>query len=158
MGAAAAIGVVRYGVDRIDELASLHGNFSQVGGAVAMALVALQFAAKFEHWRDGIGRFAAPALTLTTLVAGLVAPDLTTPLFALWLILAIGLVIVWQDQTVVERLLRGSVVAIFLVNVLLVRRSPTLGPDISWHLFHTLIAVWMLGIWWLWSMKQGQAD
>ncbi len=153
LGIAAAIGTIRFGFGWDEEIASLHGSVFQIGGAAAMALIALQLAAKFSKWRGGIGKLAAPALALATLAASLLAPGLSTPIFALWLILAIAFVIAWPHQGVSERLVRGAVIAVFLANVLLIRRSPTLGPDLSWHLFHTLIALWLLGLWWVWSAQ-----
>jgi uncharacterized membrane protein len=34
--------------------------------------------------------------------------------------------------------------ALFLANAFFIRRSEFLGPDLSWHLFHTITAVWLV--------------
>ena len=41
-GTAAAIGVYRFGSEQIDSLAASHRTFSQIGGATAMVLIAVQ--------------------------------------------------------------------------------------------------------------------
>ncbi len=148
-GFAAGIGVVRFGLGRIEELGDFHSTFSQVGGATAMALVALQcLMAAVRSW-SGWRLTVAIALIVATPVAGLLVSDAPVPLFLAWLIVAILASSARPASSAKQRLLRAGVVAIFLVNVLLIRRSPFLGADASWHLFHVLIAVWLIGLWWL---------
>jgi hypothetical protein len=146
---AAGIGVIRFGLDQIEELAPVHQAVSQIGGATAMALVAMQLlmapAKSWTGWRLSV----AIALVVSTLVSGMIAREATVPLFTVWLLIAIVASAAWPASGMIQRLSRAGVVAIFLVNLLFVRQSPPLGADVSWHLFHILIAVWLLGILWL---------
>ncbi len=144
-GVAAALGVYRFGSGQIDALANAHRIFSQIGGATAMALVAAQcLLALFGNSRRWLA--VAVLAVMATLAAGVIRPGLTTPLFLGWSIVAIGAVVIWPATAAKQRLVRGGLMAIFLANLLLVRRSPVLGPDLSWHLFHVLIAVWLIGL------------
>lgn len=148
-GIAAGIGVVRFSLGQIEELATFHRDFSQVSGATAMALVAIQCLKVpprfWVGWRLGV----AIALTAATLGSVLVVPDATILIFLAWLIVAIIACSTWPAASTKQRLLRAGVVAIFLVNLLLVRQSTLLGIDASWHLYHVLIALWLFGLWWV---------
>ena len=146
---AAAIGVIRFGLGRIDELAGIHQTVSQIGGAAAMALVAIQLLMVSGAVRSGWRLNIAVALAAITVAIGLAAREATIALFIAWLIIAIAASAAWPASGVIQRLGRAAVVAIFLTNVMLVRQSPLLGADLSWHAFHVLIAVWLLGLWWL---------
>lgn len=148
-GIAAGIGVVRFGLDRIEELANFHRTFAQAGGASAMALVAMQClmapASSWVGWR----LIVAIGLAVATLALGLIVREATVPIFLTWLFVAIGACLAKPASSTKQRLSRAGVVAIFLVNVLLVRQSPFLGIDARWHLYHALIALWLIGLWWL---------
>ncbi len=148
-GFAAGIGVIRFGFGRIEELADFHQAFAQIGGATAMALVALQCCMggmkMWSGWRLGL----ALALDVATLLAGLLVPSATVPLFLAWLIVGAIACAMLAAPSVKLRLLRAAVFASFLVNVLLIRRSPLLSMDTSWHMYHTLIALWLIGVWWV---------
>ena len=32
---------------------------------------------------------------------------------------------------------------LMLLNITLVRRSADLGPDLSWHVYHLIVAIWL---------------
>lgn len=146
---AAGIGAIRFGLGQNEDLAPIHQAFSQVGGATAMALVAMQLVMVPAKSWTGRRLSVAIALAVATLVSGMIARETTVPLFTAWLLIAIVASAAWPASGVVQRLLRAAVVAIFLANVLFVRQLSILGADASWHLFHILIAVWFVGMWWL---------
>lgn len=148
-GFAAGIGVIRFGFGRIEELADFHQAFAQIGGATAMALVALQCCMGamriWSGWRLGLATIFAVA----TLALGLLEPSASVPAFLAWLIVgAIGCAAL-PAPGMRLRLARAAVFASFLVNVLLIRRSPLLSMDASWHIYHALIALWLIGVWWV---------
>lgn len=146
-GFAAAIGVYRFGTNQIVELASFHKNFSQIGGSIAMALVSVQLLlAQPLVNRTKAGKWFVLALLVVSAVTAFAIPKLTTPLFIVWLSVAIVSAALVPASTITRKISLAAIVSIFLINLLLVRQSPQLGPDLSWHLFHTLVAVWMLGM------------
>lgn len=157
LGTAAAIGTVRFGFGLIDDLAAAHRMASQAGGATALALVALQFANPSATMRP-MQILASLALAASTLIACLVWPDSATALFIVWLGLAILGAFFRPASHKGLRWQRAGVIAIFLFNVLLVRNSPLLGPGLSWHLFHILIALWILGLWWVLVLSDEPID
>lgn len=147
LGTAAAIGTVRFGFGLIDDLGVAHRMASQAGGATALAFIALQFAnpSAMRTWQI----LVSLTLAASTLIACLVWSESTTVLFLAWLGLAILGALLRPASHKNLRWRRAGVIAIFLFNVLLVRHSPLLGPSPSWHLFHVLIALWILGLWWV---------
>ncbi|MEP2987820.1 MAG: hypothetical protein ABJN65_04660 [Parasphingorhabdus sp.] len=146
-GLAAAIGVYRFGTGEITELASFHKNFSQIGGSIAMALMSAQLLlAEPSVKRTAVGRSIVLAAIIINTVTAFAFPALTTPLFIIWLSAAIIAAALIPASTFVRRISLAAIVSIFLINLLLIRRSPLLDPDLSWHLFHILVAVWLLGM------------
>ena len=39
--------------------------------------------------------------------------------------------------------LGAAVFTLMLINVLLIRQSARLGPDVSWHAYHVIVAIWL---------------
>ncbi|MEP2958914.1 hypothetical protein [Parasphingorhabdus sp.] len=146
-GLAAAIGVYRFGTGQIAELGGFHKDFSQTGGAIAMALMSAQllFASTLVK-RFSYGPIIVGGLIIATIIVALLVSWSATWLFIGWLSLAILAAAFITDKAFVRRLYLTAIVSIFLINLLLVRRSPDLGPDLSWHLFHGLIAIWLIGM------------
>ncbi|MEH6828843.1 hypothetical protein [Parasphingorhabdus sp.] len=146
-GAAAAIGVYRFAANEIDALAVFHKDFSQTGGAVAMALISAQLLlnARAVSRSAAMRRVIFAAIFLTGGAAAMV-PASTTPLFLAWLVGAILTTLFLGKQTAGRRMMAGAITSIFLINLLLIRQSPLLPPAVSWHLFHILVAVWLLAM------------
>lgn len=146
LGLAAGIGTFRFASGMVEELGELHRTTSQLGGAAAMVLIAIQLMLLVPATRTGGAKAGVAVLAALSAAALLFAPQYATALFILWLLAAIiGSAMLPADR-LASRLVRAGVVAIFLVDLLLVRQSPALGPDLSWHLFHVLIAVWLYGM------------
>ncbi|WP_108791297.1 hypothetical protein [Erythrobacter sp. Alg231-14] len=150
-GVAAAIGALRFGAELVDELAAIHRNFSQIGGAVAMALVAVEILATPKRDWPYAARAIAWGACLLTIGLSATIQTLAPILFTVWLTIAVMAVTMWPAHSFWQRALRGGLVAIFLVNATLVRQSPLLDAGVSWHLFHTLIAIWLIAVWWIWD-------
>lgn len=146
-GAAAAIGVYRFAANEIDALAVFHKDFSQTGGAVAMALMSAQLLLKARAVsRNAAMRWVVFAAIFLTGVAAAMAPASTTPLFLAWLVGAILTALFLGEQAAGRRLASAAITSIFLINLLLIRQSPLLHPSVSWHLFHILVAAWLLAM------------
>ncbi len=146
-GFAAAIGVYRFGSNQIAELASFHKYFSQIGGSIAMAFVSAQLLLEEPLVnRVRFGKWVVLLAVFVSAVLALAVPPFTTPLFISWLFAAIITAALIPASSVIRRVSLAAIVSIFLINLLLIRQSPHLDPDISWHLFHVLVAIWLLGM------------
>lgn len=147
-GVIAAIGAFRFSVGMIDALADTHRAFSQIGGAIAMSLIAGQLLLL----RSSAGSLTSKAIYCLVLIGGaavLFLPSATMPLFLIWLAVAIGAAALLPAHRPQTRITRALLISIFLINIAAVRQSPTLGIGMSWHLFHILVAAWLLGLLWV---------
>lgn len=138
-GIAGAIGTVRIVSGMVDELAMIHKAASQLGGIAGASLLMSEIV-RTNGWPH---RFALSlvAATVAMLVA-IAAPLAGAALFAILLVAGAVLLLrrAKQDRA---SLIGGLGFGLMLVNVLLVRQSPVLGPDWSWHLYHVIVAIWL---------------
>ena len=154
-GLAAAMGVWRFGTNSIDEWASVHRMLSLTGGVTGLALIVA------EMLRVQFLTFQSQH-TLTGLIVGSIAlglisftqPGTATPLFLVLLNIGIALAFMLPAASQNDRLMATAWFAVFLLNVLLVRRSPLLDAAVSWHLYHLLIALWIVGVAWIFLRPQ----
>lgn len=143
---AAAIGAVRYGLNGglVTDLAPIHQFVSAVGGSAAMmALVydLIDRRADAPIWRP---RYLAVALVAMTLIV-LFRP-LAVPVFLIWSLAFIALVIGMPHRPEVPRWRAGMMAGLMLIAVLVFRQASWLSPAQSWHAFHILVAVWVFGL------------
>lgn len=153
---AAAFGAWRAGVGDSPDLAATHKFLSQLGGLLGTFLIAVAFfqpiwqrvtseRANYEFLN--MAAFSGVILMVCLLViAFLLAPGtfpLLTLLFATFI--SIGAFLL-PNQNVQQRFLATIGASIALFNFLFVRQSPAMGPDLSWHMFHGLIAIWIVVI------------
>ncbi|MCE7999791.1 MAG: hypothetical protein HEP70_13105 [Rhodobiaceae bacterium] len=154
-GLAAAMGVWRFGTNSIDEWASVHRMLSLSGGVLGLTLIVAEML-----------RLCIPGLRSQRALAGLVAgsiglgvitllqPGTATPLFLVFLNIGIALAFMLPATSRNDQLAGTAWFAIFLLNVLLIRRSPLLEAGVSWHLYHLLIALWIVGVAWIFLRPQ----
>lgn len=156
-GVIAAIGAFRFGSGKMETVAEIHQAFSQIGGAIAMSLIAAQLL------RLGIltgqkARTAIYVAVIANALAAFIVPAATMPLFLIWLVVAIIAAAFLPAQMLQTRIIRALLAGIFLINIVVIRQSPLLGVGLSWHLFHILIAVWLLGLLWVMPLRYSRLD
>ena len=140
-GLAAVIGILRISLGGFDPLPVIHRTVSQYGGLLGMAFIALAFAR--PYWQQ-TGKVVGLSLAAASLVAAIVKPEWTTPLFLIWAVSAVIEAFFYAGKNIGKQVFAALLMSLVLVNLVFVRQSPALGPDISWHAFHVLIALWLL--------------
>jgi len=154
-GIAAAIGAYRYGTGQLENLGNAHRWVSQTGGSIAMTLIAFQIlrempvTAKILPNRVLMGVLPIPILAILFFTA------VAVPLFMAWLLVGIVGAFMLPATSHTVKMKRTAMVGIMLVNVAVIRQSPMLDPAVSWHVFHTLVAIWLLCV--LGVIKTGSA-
>lgn len=156
-GVIAAIGALRFGAELLEQLASLHQGFSQIGGAIAMSLIAVQLL-MLGLLSGSKYRLAASGPLIASGLVAILMPSLTMPMFLIWLMIAIVAAGLLPARGFRLRISRAVVTGIFLFNVIAIRQSPLLGVGLSWHLFHIFIAVWLLGLLWVMPLRNSHMD
>ena len=145
---AAAIGVVRFGFDRdgslIAGLADIHRIAGTFGGTAAMMCLVYDVLGRRADWMTWQNRYLAVAVI--GLVAAIAVPRLIVPFFALWSLGFIWLVSRAAPTFEHPTVQAVAIASLMLFNVLVFRQSPYLAPAIGWHIFHVLVAVWLIGL------------
>jgi hypothetical protein len=128
------IGTVRIISGQIDQLVMAHKMASQLGGIAGIALLLSQIL-RNTLWRH------APAISLLAALAavaiGAIVPAVGATLFVAMLLVAAALLLK------ARAFVGAAGFALMLINVSLVRQSAILGPDISWHAYHVIVAIWL---------------
>jgi hypothetical protein len=146
-GFAAALGTLRFGLGLGPELSGVHRFVSQNGGVVAMGLVTadcLRMLAPDLQRR--LLSLVVLGMVGCSLIASVMLPDMTIPLVLGWSALLAVASLFLSAESVCNRLAAFGLAALFPVNALVVRQSPLLTPELSWHLYHVVISVWLAAI------------
>jgi hypothetical protein len=145
LGAIAAIGAYRYSFNQLTELADLHKSTSQIGGAIAIIFIGAQFLMILPLVNER--HFARVLVALSVWISIFVIvtlPAIGMGLIVMWILVPIVATAYVRHESFATRFYLAALVSIFLFNFLLVRQSPILGPVLSWHAYHTLIAIWLI--------------
>lgn len=153
-GAAASIGVYRFPSGQVQELAAVHSWAGQIGGLVGMSLIASECIRKalLASGKTGAMKAYLVVMVLSLLIA-LLKPALAVPLFLLWSLICIVGASALPAKSMIKRFGSAALASLMLLNVVFLRQSNHLTQDVSWHAFHTLIAIWIFGIYWVLSVQ-----
>lgn len=139
-GLAAAIGTVRITSGLIEPLAIAHRSASQIGGLLGVLLILWQI---FEATIGPIRPFYGLAICVSAVGLAIILPVAGPPIYVLALLSGIALFVL--DRISGKPNIGAALgFGVMLPNVLFLRQSSLLGPDLSWHLFHGFIAVWLI--------------
>ncbi|MBT5156912.1 MAG: hypothetical protein HOK33_08210 [Rhodobiaceae bacterium] len=147
-GAAAAIGAVRFSFGLIEPWADMHRFAGTMGGLLAMMALTHQVV-RFETAR--LSPQSHMALAALGLGLALAMPALRVPLFLIWSLGFIWLAARHTPLRLSPAWQKAGVAGFMLFNVLVFRQSPYLDAALSWHIFHVLVALWIVGVVWLFS-------
>lgn len=138
-GLAGAIGTVRILSGLVEALAVTHKTVSQLGGIAGASLI-LSEIVRERLWPHRL----IISMLAAAVSAGLavIVPPLGAALFlALLVTSAILLIRAGKDHK--PSLFGALGFGLMIINVLLFRQSPILGPDMSWHVYHVIVALWL---------------
>lgn len=155
-GAAASIGVYRFPSGQVAELASIHRWAGQIGGLTGMGLIAIELLTKAApQSKKSVLKWGLLFTLLAMVLTANLKATLAVPLFLLWSIIAIIAAFTLPTSSLLKRLGFATIASVMLLNVIFIRQSNALSQDISWHIFHTFIAIWIFGIYWMltWQSK-----
>ena len=131
---AGAIGTLRITSGLIEPLALVHKMASQLGGVAGLTLLLCQIL-QDTGWRVGrrVSLFAVVVFAAIAAACPMIGAILFMAMLA-------GAMIFFLN---VRGAIGATGSALMLINMIFVRQSSHLGPDISWHLYHCLVAAWL---------------
>ncbi len=139
IGAVAALGAWRFGSGQFEALETLHLTAAVQGGLVSMMFLSADMAMKARAQQST--RLAVVGLFMASLFATSSSPSLV-PVFSLvWLVVAIIVMAIYAQT---DRFLTVSCMSIMLVGLLVVRKNSYLDAAVSFHLYHLMIAAWLI--------------
>ena len=117
-----------------------HRFASQIGGLLGLLLLLWQI---FKTTVGPVRSVYGAAICVSAMVLAMTLPAAGAPIYVLALLAGIAL---FGLDRLGGRPNIGAALGfgLMLPNVLFLRQSQFLGPDLSWHLFHIVIALWLV--------------
>ncbi len=139
-GLAGLIGLVRITSGLIAPMAVLHKTVSQLGGLAGLVLILSGLVRHLGLKFPALGVVAAAAVAVAIAVR---MPAIGQGLFAAGL-LAGFVVLAAAPGSVSLRVQSALAFGVMLPNVLLLRSAPAVNPDLRWHAYHLIVALWLV--------------
>lgn len=141
---AAFLGVIRFAFGW-QAMAEMHRLAGTVGGLAAMMALVFEM---IDRRGLSSGSWRERYLLTATLLLGLAIclPGVRVPLFLLFSVGFIVLVVKSAPLLGHRASLAGLMAGAMLVNVILFRQAAWLSPAVAWHVFHVLVAVWLAAL------------
>lgn len=141
-GIAGAIGTIRLTSGLVEQMASVHRFASQIGGLAGIVFIVSEIARS-----SGLRHSAMAALLVTIMLAGMAIAVPTAGQISFLAVLLGGTALLWRGKGQERRNIGAALCfGLMLPNVLLVRQSSYLGADVAWHLYHVIVALWLISI------------
>ena len=139
-GLAGLIGVVRITGGFIEPMAVLHKSVSQLGGLAGLILILSGLVRHLGLKVPALGVLAAATVAVIIAVR---MPAVGQGLFAAGLLAGI-VVLAVAPGAMSLRVQSALAFGLMLPNVLLLRSAPALSPDLRWHAYHLIVALWLV--------------
>ena len=142
---AAAIGVIRYGLTTNNSIVQINKILGIYSGLTCISLICVQMVFNLQ-WKY-IYKILLATLIISLLVSIIWPKQFILYLILMWSLLSILIVMKYPNFNIVQKITRGLLMSILLVGFLTVRKNgiltDLLGPSISFHTFHIIIALWI---------------
>ena len=142
---AAAIGAIRYGLTTNNSIVQVNKILGIYSGLTCISLICVQMVFNLQ-WKY-IYKILLATLIISLLVSIIWPKQFILYLILMWSLLSILIVMKYPNFNIVQKITRGLLMSMLLVGFLTVRKNgiltDLLGPSISFHAFHTIIALWI---------------
>ena len=139
-GLAGLIGVVRITSGLIEPMAVLHKSVSQLGGLAGLILI---LSGVVRHLGLKVPALGVLAAATVAVIIAVRMPAVGQGLFAAGLLAGI-VVLAVAPGAMSLRVQSALAFGLMLPNVLLLRSAPALSPDLRWHAYHLIVALWLV--------------
>jgi hypothetical protein len=139
-GLAGLIGLVRITSGLIEPLALLHKSVSQLGGLAGLVLI---LSGLIRHFGVRLPVPIVLSFAATAMVIAYRMPVMGQGLFVALLLIGIGFLAL-APGSIGLRIQSAITFGLMLPNVVLLRNAPALNPDLRWHVYHLVVALWLV--------------
>ena len=149
-GLAALIGVYRFLSGEVEQLASIHKYFSQAGALLGLILITKEIilAQASKAVQISIEK-AGYAIIIIALFFVNIFHSIIIHTFILCALVSVFFACRLAIKDNVKKLFFFSIMSLMPLNLIFVRNSEFLSQIMSWHAFHTIVAAWIYGIYYM---------
>ena len=148
IGLTALIGAIRFGIFSSDLIVYLNKILALFSGIIALSLVSIQIISNDISKKIASITLAISAITFLSLFIWTHAILKLSILF-IWAIFSIILTFSLPQKSLLMKLFKALLMSIILIAFLTLSKqlgifTKSLGPSLSFHLYHILIATWVI--------------
>ena len=142
---AATIGAIRYGLTTNNSIVQINKILGIYSGLTCISLISVQMVFNLQ-WKY-IYKILLAALIIS-LLAGILWPkQFIFYLILIWSLISILIVMDYPNISTLQKIIRGLLMSMLLISFLTVRKNgiltDLLGPSMSFHFYHIVIALWI---------------
>ncbi len=139
---AAFLATLRFGLNMHDELKSSHQLFTALSLLFGVPLISIDVIKKSQFLSEKIMLIFALIMALISIYIFFQAKNLIIIYAVMWLVLGIIFSFLIPRETISSRFVSSFVFSIILINFI-VRQVQLFEPNLSWHFYHIVVAVWL---------------
>ena len=142
LGATAFLATLRFGLVMHSELKSIHQLFTTLSLLIGVPLIVIEIIKKSKLVNENIILFSVLVLAIGSIYIFFQAKNLIMVISLLWLIIGIIFSFLIPREKISSRFVSSFIFSIILVNFI-VRQVQLLEPNLSWHFYHVVVAIWL---------------
>ena len=142
LAVAAFLATLRFGLNMHTELKSSHQLFTVLSLLFGVPLITIDVIKKSQFLNEKIILIFALIMALISIYIFFQAKSLIIMYAVMWLVLGIIFSFLIPREKISSRFVSSFIFSIILVNFI-VRQVQLLEPNLSWHFYHVVVAVWL---------------
>tara|TARA_B100000886_G_scaffold311551_1_gene246952 strand:+ start:1589 stop:2191 length:603 start_codon:yes stop_codon:yes gene_type:complete len=148
IGLTALIGAIRFGIFSFDLIVYLNKILALFSGILALSLISIQIISNNISKKIASITLAISAVTFLSLFIW-TQPILKLSILFIWAILSIILTFSLPQKSLMMKLFKAFLMSIILIAFITLSKqlgifTKSLSPSLSFHLYHILIATWVI--------------
>ena len=148
IGLTALIGAIRFGIFSFDLIVYLNKILALFSGILALSLISIQIISNNISKKIASITLAISAVTFLSLFIW-TQPILKLSILFIWAILSIILTFSLPQKSLMMKLFKAFLMSIILIAFITLSKqlgifTKSLSPSLSFHLYHILIATWVV--------------
>jgi len=139
---AAFLATFRFGLNLHDELIPAHQLFTALSHLFGVPLIVIEVIKKSQFLDEKIILMFALIVALASIYVFFQAKSLIFYFSVMWLFLGIIFSFLIPREKISSRFVSSFIFSIILVNFM-IRQVQLFEPNLSWHFYHVVVAVWL---------------
>ena len=142
LAVAAFLATLRFGLNMHAELMSSHQLFTALSLLFGVPLITIEVSKKSQYLNEKKILIFALIMALISIYIFFQAKSLIIMYAVMWLVLGIIFSFLIPREKISSRFVSSFIFSIILVNFV-IRQVQLFEPNLSWHFYHVVVAVWL---------------